>query len=68
MAPILLGLGVDEMSMGSVAIPRVKKAIQSLHYGECQALAERMLSMDTEEESRKALIEVAQRSYPELVT
>jgi phosphoenolpyruvate-protein phosphotransferase (PTS system enzyme I) len=56
------------MSMGSVAIPRVKKAIQSLHYGECQALAERMLSMDTEEESRKALIEVAQRSYPELVT
>lgn len=68
MAPILLGLGVDEMSMGSVAIPRVKKAIQSLHYGECQALAERMLSMDSGEESRRALTEVAQRSYPELLT
>ena len=46
MAPILLGLGVDEMSMGSVAIPRVKKAIQSLHYGECQALAERMMALE----------------------
>ena len=32
MTPVLLGLGVDEMSMGSVAVPRVKKAVQSLDY------------------------------------
>ena len=67
MTPILLGLGVDEMSMGSVAIPRVKKAVQSLNYSECQALAEKMLGMDSGEESRKILVELAQRVYPELV-
>jgi phosphotransferase system enzyme I (PtsI) len=67
MTPILLGLGVDEMSMGSVAIPRVKKAVQSLNYSECQALAEKMLVMDSGEESRKILVELAQQVYPELV-
>ena len=67
MTPILLGLGVDEMSMGSVAIPRVKKAVQSLNYSECQALAEKMLGMDSGEESRKILVELAQQVYPELV-
>lgn len=67
MTPILLGLGVDEMSMGSVAIPRVKKALQSLHYGECQALAKKVLKMDSGEECRKILVDMAQRVYPELV-
>lgn len=67
MTPILLGLGVDEMSMGSVAIPRVKKAVQSLDYGECQVLAKRMLQMDSGEENRKLLLEMAQRVYPDLV-
>jgi phosphotransferase system enzyme I (PtsI) len=68
MTPALLGLGVDEMSMGSVSVPRVKKAIQSLHYGECQMLTERLLQMDSGEKTRKILEEVAQRAYPELVT
>jgi phosphotransferase system enzyme I (PtsI) len=67
MTPILLGLGVDEMSMGSVAIPRVKKVLQSLHYGECQALAKKLLKMDSGEECRKILVDMAQRVYPELV-
>ena len=67
MTPILLGLGVDEMSMGSVAIPRVKKALQSLDYGECQALAKKLVKMDSGEDSRKILVDMAQRVYPELV-
>jgi phosphoenolpyruvate-protein kinase (PTS system EI component) len=53
--------------MGSVAIPRVKKAVQSLNYSECQALAEKMLGMDSGEDSRKILVELAQQVYPELV-
>jgi phosphotransferase system enzyme I (PtsI) len=68
MTPVLLGLGVDEMSMGSVAVPRVKKAVQSLDYAECQAVAARLLEMDSGEESRKILVELAQRAYPELVS
>ncbi|NBV96712.1 MAG: phosphoenolpyruvate--protein phosphotransferase [Verrucomicrobia bacterium] len=68
MTPVLLGLGVDEMSMGSVAVPRVKKAVQSLEYAECQAVAARLLEMDSGEESRKILVELTQRAYPELVS
>ena len=67
MTPALIGLGVDEMSMGSVAVPRVKKAIQSLHFGECEALALGILQMDSGEEVRKQLEKVAREKYPELV-
>ena len=67
MTPVLVGLGVDEMSMGSVAVPRVKKAVQSLHYGECQKLSEQLLSMDSGQEIHQRLQHVAQGAYPELV-
>ena len=67
MTPILLGLGVDEMSMGSVAVSRVKKAVQSLNYEECKVLADRLLQMDSGEQTRAILQEVAQKTYPELV-
>jgi len=68
MTPALIGLGVDEMSMGSVSVPRVKKAIQSLSFGECETLALRILQMDSGEEVRRQLEQVAQEKYPELVT
>ncbi|NDC80257.1 MAG: phosphoenolpyruvate--protein phosphotransferase [Verrucomicrobia bacterium] len=68
MTPVLIGLGVDEMSMGSVAVPRVKRAIQSLSFGECEALAEGILKMDSGEEVRKRLEQMAREKYPELVT
>ena len=68
MTPALVGLGVDEMSMGSVSVPRVKKAIQSLSFAECEALALGVLQMDSGEEVRQQLEKVAQQKYPELVT
>ena len=68
MTPALIGLGVDEISMGSVAVPRVKKAIQSLSFGECEALAQGILRMDSGEEVRRQLEQVAREKYPELVT
>jgi len=67
MTPVLLGLGVDEMSMGSIAVPRVKKAVQSLHYGNCQKLAGELLAMDSGEEIHRRLQQVSQAAYPELV-
>jgi phosphotransferase system enzyme I (PtsI) len=67
MTPVLVGLGVDEMSMGSVAVPRVKKAVQSLSFGECQKLTEELLSLDSGLEIHQRLQQVAQGAYPELV-
>jgi phosphotransferase system enzyme I (PtsI) len=67
MTPVLVGLGVDELSMGSVAVPRVKKAVQCLHYGECQKLTQELLGMDSGEQIHQRLQQVAQGAYPELV-
>lgn len=43
--PLLVGLGVDELSTAPSIVPRVKKAVCSLSYLECQALALEALSM-----------------------
>jgi phosphotransferase system enzyme I (PtsI) len=37
--PLLLGLGLRQLSMHGAAVPRVKKAIRALHCAECTAIA-----------------------------
>jgi len=37
--PLLLGLGLRQLSMHGAAVPRVKKAIRALHFTECTAIA-----------------------------
>jgi phosphotransferase system enzyme I (PtsI) len=48
--PLLLGLGVDELSMTPPSIPAVKYLIRSLSMAEAQKLAEKALSMDSAKE------------------
>jgi phosphocarrier protein FPr len=45
--PILIGLGVDELSVSLPAIPTVKAHIRTLHVDECRRLAERALAADS---------------------
>jgi phosphocarrier protein FPr len=45
--PLLLGLGVDELSVSVPAIPAVKAQIRSLTLSECEALAAQALQQDT---------------------
>ena len=45
--PILVGLGVDELSVSVPAIPSVKAQIRSLSLARCQELAARALSPDS---------------------
>lgn len=47
MAIILLGLGVDELSMSAVSIPPVKKLIRSIRLSEAKLLAEEVLTQST---------------------
>ncbi len=46
---ILLGLGVDELSMGPVAIPEVKQIIRSVSIEEARRITEKALSFDSTE-------------------
>lgn len=45
--PILVGLGVDELSASIPAIPAVKAQVRSLSLADCQDLAARALTLDS---------------------
>ncbi len=47
---ILLGLGLSELSMNAVSIPRVKRIIRSLYFKDAQALVQKVLGMKNENE------------------
>ena len=65
--PLLLGLGVDELSAGAALVPRVKRAVQSLEMDVCRALAESALKLDTPGAILAECEEVARRYYPDLL-
>jgi phosphoenolpyruvate-protein phosphotransferase (PTS system enzyme I) len=67
LTPALIGLGVDELSLGSVFIPRIKRVIQALNYQEMQNLVADMKNRLTAEENLKLLDEVAKRLFPEIL-
>jgi phosphocarrier protein FPr len=50
--PILLGIGVDELSVSLPAIPAVKAQIRALRIDACRRLAERALAAESSDEVR----------------
>jgi phosphocarrier protein FPr len=50
--PLLIGLGVDELSVSVPAIPAVKAQIRRLRLSECRTLAEAALACATSTEVR----------------
>ncbi len=56
-AMLLLGMGLEEFSMGSIYIPVVKKMIRSVTYQVAKAACEIVLQMDTVGEIKKYLFE-----------
>lgn len=67
LTPLLLGLGIDELSASSAVVPRVKKAVQSLSLPVCQALAHEALSLDNSFAILHRCLEVASEHYAELI-
>lgn len=66
LTPLLLGLGIDELSVVTAAVPRVKKAVQCLDSNECRELADRLRGMDDPAGIEAASCEHARQRYPEL--
>jgi len=50
--PILIGLGVGELSVAPAAVPAVKQRVRSLHLDRCRILAARCLAMGSAGEVR----------------
>jgi phosphoenolpyruvate-protein kinase (PTS system EI component) len=54
--PILVGLGVDELSMSPAAIPQVKEIIRGLTYAEAQERAQKALELASADEVRRVVV------------
>jgi phosphotransferase system enzyme I (PtsI) len=67
LVPLLLGLGMDELSAGATSVPRVKRAVQSLAIPECRALVEETLKLNTSSEILARCLELADKRYGDLL-
>lgn len=67
LVPVLIGLGVDELSASATSIPRIKRAIQALNYEEAKQLASRCVGNESAEINQTELTQLAQRLYPEIL-
>jgi phosphotransferase system enzyme I (PtsI) len=65
--PILVGLGMDELSVGATSVPRVKMAVRSLAMPECQQLVNEVLQLQTSSEILARCLELATKRYGDLL-
>jgi phosphotransferase system enzyme I (PtsI) len=64
--PMLIGLGIDELSASAALVPRVKKAIRSLDLTACRELVEKALSGQEATEIYAGTTGLARNRYPDL--
>jgi len=67
LTPLLLALGVDELSASAGLVPRVKKAVQTLDTKECNRLLEDVRYLNSAAEILARCEEVARGRYGELL-
>lgn len=53
--PLLLGLGVDELSVSVPLIPTIKAVVREVDLQDCQAIARQVLGLESAEQVREAL-------------
>lgn len=68
LTPLLIGLGVDELSVGTHQLPKIKKAIRSLSHAECASMADEALSCRFSNEILELSRGLAMSSYRSLLS
>lgn len=63
--PVLLGLGLDEISMNPYSIPRAKKIIRGIEQGYCKDLVQEIMRKDSAKEGEYLLRKEMTRLFPE---
>ena len=64
--PILLGLGLDELSMNPVTIPRVKQIIRLISYEESRRLVKEVLTLTTTGQVNRYVRHEMAKRFPDL--
>jgi phosphotransferase system enzyme I (PtsI) len=67
LVPLLLGLGMEELSTAAILVPRVKRAVQSLSISECRELVEETFKLNTASEILARCLELANKRYGDLL-
>ena len=67
LTPILIGLGLEELSATGALVPRVKKAVQSLDSSSCRDLVNTALTMDDSHAILEMSIAMARQNYSDLL-
>lgn len=66
--PLLIGMGIDELSVSPVMIPEIKKIIRSLSEEDTKVLAAEILSYSDSGKIQKAAKDSLKRIFPEIIT
>jgi phosphotransferase system enzyme I (PtsI) len=67
LTPLLVGLGVDELSTGAALVPRVKRAVRSLDLEACRQLLDEIKELDCAGAILEKCEAVARNHYAELM-
>jgi phosphotransferase system enzyme I (PtsI) len=67
LTPLLLGLGVEELSVSPKIVPRVGQVIRSLKYSECQAMVEEVMKQTRSQYIMDLSMSLAKKCYPDLL-
>ncbi len=65
--PLLIGLGMDELSVGATRVPRVKRAVQTLDVPSCRQLVDDAMNLHTPQEILQRSLQLANERYGDLL-
>jgi len=65
--PLLVGLGLDEISVSPIALPKIKEVIRGLDSEQCKHIAENVLSFAQESDVERYLHQFMQQHFPEML-
>jgi phosphotransferase system enzyme I (PtsI) len=63
--PILVGMGLDELSMNALSILRVKKILRSVSFKDCREITKKVLTFTTAREIDQYVIDEMARRFPD---
>lgn len=67
LVPLLIGLGVDELSISPPSIPMIKDVIRNLHYSDCRTLAKQALASGSQARVLALCRELLEKTAPEIL-
>jgi phosphotransferase system enzyme I (PtsI) len=67
LTPLLVGLGIEELSVGPQRVASVGQAVRSLSYAECAAMSDEALRHNRSDGILNLSLALARKHYPELL-